>query len=220
MKVLLVYLDEDAKLARAITALKVHSPELEIVMIKADKSKTNVAEEVYEEYLNSDKFTEDIIIWHPDMYATKDWYEKLKQYYNLFDIIGLKLIYPNKTIHHFGGGIQGGIPGIISPGGGHPEQHYFNIGYTMPQDTAYVTGPGMIIKKHVWEKLKGWDYQFNYYIDADFCIRARKEGLSVGVVPVEIIHEEAADIGKNKSALSLSAKRFITKHMDYLSQFK
>ena len=81
---------------------------------------------------------------------------------------------------------------------------------------------GNCTEKKVWEKLKGWDHEFNYYIDADFCVRARKEGFTVGVVPVELIHSEGEDQLKVRSqteTLRLQVdghNKFKTKHMDYL----
>jgi hypothetical protein len=70
-----------------------------------------------------------------------------------------------------------------------------------PYSTAYVTGCAMLVKKEVFKKigLFSEDY-FLYYEDADFCVRAKKEGFDSMVVPTaKITHFE-------KSELDLSNK--------------
>jgi len=67
--------------------------------------------------------------------------------------------------------------------------------------TAYVTGCAMLVKKEVFKKigLFSEDY-FLYYEDADFCVRAKKEGFDSMVIPTaKITHFE-------KSELDLSNK--------------
>ncbi|MFA5777687.1 MAG: glycosyltransferase family 2 protein [Parcubacteria group bacterium] len=67
--------------------------------------------------------------------------------------------------------------------------------------TQYVTGCAMLVKKEVFKKigLLSEDY-FLYYEDADFCLRAKKEGFDSMVVPTaKVIHCE-------KSELDLSNK--------------
>jgi len=220
MKIIMSYLQEDEKLKECLASLKKFSPEIEIIKIKADKTKTKTSEEAFENYFKEHGFDDDYMIWHPDMRATKNWYEKLKQYYHFFDVIGCKLLYPNKLVQHYGGCV------FADGRGFHPHQHCLNIGLLTPQETAYVTGPSMIIKKYVWEELKGWDHQFNYYIDADFCVRAQKKGFRVGVVPVELIHSEGEDQLKVRSQIETSRllkeghDKFKTKHMDFLSKYK
>ena len=163
---------------------------------------------------------DDLMQWHPDMLATYGWFEKLMKYYDLFDVIGCKLLYPDNTVQHYGGCLRKDGVGI------HPHQFLLNMGLTEPTSCVYVTGPSMIIKKHVYEKLGGWDLDFWSYIDAEFCIRARKEGFTIGVVPVELYHIEGADIHKkmdiitHNKFLNEGVRKFTAKHMDYLSNFK
>ena len=190
MRILLVYIHEDEKLKACLESLKKFSPEIPVDLIKADPKKTNVSEEEYQKYFNSEKFIEDVMIWHPDMIATENWYEKLKKYYDSFDVIGCKILYPDGIVNHYGGAIR--KDGV----GCHPHQFTLNIGLNEPLSCAYVTGPSMIVKKKVWDKIKSYDFQFTYYIDADFCFQARANGFSVGVIPVELIHSEGEDILK------------------------
>ena len=219
MKILLVFTKENELLFQALQSLKDTCPkEMEIKIIKADKTKTKTAEEVYEEYFNSEEFTEDTLIWHPDMIAIKGWYENFQCYKDMFDVVGLKLLYPNGMIQHYGGAITKDGVGI------HPHQHCLNIGLNTPQETAYVTGPGMFVKKKVWEKLKEYDKRFTYYIDVDFCFRARDEGFTIGVVPVEVIHIEGQETlalpeHEIRTKKIESHKRFISKHLNQLAKY-
>jgi len=220
MRALLVYVEQDKKLQDAITSLKKYSPQVEIDLVHADKTKTNVAEEEYQKYFNSEKFIDDVIIWHPDMVATEGWYEKLMEDYDKFDLIGCKLIYPDRLVAHYGGAIR--MDGM----GCHPHQYLVNIGLNEPHSCAFVTGPGMVIKKYVWEKIKSFDFQFSYFIDVDFCFRAREEGFTVGVVPATIIHAEGMDLLKKRTkeeTQQLQAngqQRFLGKWMHELSKYR
>ncbi len=215
MKILLVYLKEDEKLEKCLNSLKKYSPDLEVVKHKTSKKETKIAEEIYNKVI--DDLNDDVIIWHPDMYATENWYENLKKYYDSFDVIGLKLLYPNGLVHHYGGAIRADGVGI------HPHQHTLNFGLNQPLETAFVTGPSMLIKKHVWEKVGKFDTNYSYCVDSDWCFRAREKGFSIGVVPVEIIHEEGADGVRTRpkqETLKLqteSRNRFVSKWMSVLS---
>jgi len=220
MKIMISYLHEDEKLKECLASLKKYSPEIKVILIKSDPKVTKSSEQAFMKYIEENGMKDDFMIWHPDMRATRHWHQKLKHYYDRFDVIGTKLIYPNGLIQHYGGGIYPDGRGF------HPHQHSLNIGLKNPLECAYVTGPGMIIKKHVYDKLGGWDNDFYSYIDVDFCIRAKKAGFKVGVVPVELIHYEGEDQLKrrtqtqNAQFLKEGYDKFTTKHMDFLSKFK
>jgi len=216
MKILIVYLKEDEKLKKCLDSLKNFSPWIEIILKQADPTKTKVSEEIYQEYFNSEEFKEDVMIWHPDMLATRNWYRNLLLYYDLFDVLGVKIIYPNGLINHYGGAIRSDVVGF------HPHQYSFNIGLNQPLETAYVTGPGMVVKKHVWEKIKSYDFQFQHYIDVDFCFQAREHGFKVGVVPATLIHSEGEDGFKIRTPelqmqmLKENHEKFVAKWMHIL----
>lgn len=220
MKILLVYLEEDEKLRLCLESLQKYSPEISVILIKADKKKTKVSEEEYQKYFNSENFTEDVMIWHPDMIATEGWYEKLLFYYDEFDVLGMKIIYPNGILNHYGGGI------LADGRGYHPHQNSLNIGLNEPLACAYVTCPGMIVKRYVWEQIKSYDFQFNQYIDADFCFQAREKGFSVGVIPVTVIHMEGMDGFRTRSKMQQAQmlqenyNKFKSKWMQTLAKYK
>jgi len=220
MKIIMSYLQEDEKLKECLASLKKYSPEIEVILLHSDPKKTKSAEDAIQKWIEKNGMDDDLMQWHPDMRATDGWYSDLMQYYDEFDVIGCKLLYPDGTVQHYGGMFR---PDGI---GFHPHQYVLNINLVKPTSCAFVTGPSMIIKKHVYEKLKGWDHTFWSYIDAEFCVRALKEGFTVGVVPVELIHSEGEDIHKQMDIptrnkfLNEGVKRFTTKHMDFLSKYK
>lgn len=219
MIILIVTLDKNSEqMKKCLFALLRFTPtNVLIETIEADPHKTKVAEEIYQKYV--DECDEDIMIWHPDMIALEGWYDQLMKYYDYFDVPGMKLIYPNKQIQHFGGSI------IPDGRGCHPHQNHLDIGLTKPLDCAYVTCPGMIIKKKV-SKVIRWDFQFNQYIDVDFCFQAREAGFTVGVIPVTLIHEEGIEGWKTRSQFAQAQMlienhhKFVAKWMEVLSKLK
>jgi len=72
---------------------------------------------------------------------------------------------------------------------------------TLPQNVDYVSGCCMLIKKEVLEKIGLLDEKFFlYYEDVDFCLRARKAGFIVSLLPeVSIYHDLSHSIGRNSS---------------------
>lgn len=211
MKVILPYVEEHAKFKKAVWSLEKYSPELEVIKIKDEKREG--ADKIFSDCFK--KYDEDLIIWHSDMYATKGWLDKLKEYYDLFDIIGCKLVYPNDLIQFYGGYLKAG--GIAC----HPHQFLMDIGLDKPMECLFVTFGGCLIKKKVFKKLGEMDSQFypTYYGDVDYCLRARKEGFKIGVVPVKLIHEESFDNRKNPELQNLVQRnhaRFVNKWMSNL----
>ena len=195
MKVLIAYVNEDEKLKNCLDSLKLHFPEGERVLLKVDKKKTAIAEELYQEWIDDHEGV-DVMIFHPDMTATEDFANLMTIWKNMdFGITGLKILYPNGTVNHYGGAIRSDGVGC------HPHQHTLDIGLTQPLDTTYVTGPGMIIQKELIAQFKAegkklWDFQFSYYVDVDFCFTAREMGFNIGVIPIRAIHSEGEDMAK------------------------
>lgn len=189
MKILLPYIEEHEKFKQAVQTLKLFTPkEIEIITIKDEKREGMCP--VFNKYFTGE---EDLILWHADMYAKEGWYDNLMKFYNEFDIIGMKLLYPDGLIQHYGGAIRAN--GVCF----HPHQFCLDVGLDKPNSCAFVTWGGVLIKKEVIKKIGKIDEQFYqaYYGDVDYCLRARKEGFKIGVVPVSLIHEESLDTKKN-----------------------
>lgn len=222
MRILLAYMREDEMLKNCLESLKKFAPEIPIEMLKVNPKETKVCEELYQKWINEHE-PEDIMCWHPDMIATREM--KLIELQPRFDVTGLKIVYPDGTLNHYGGSI------IADGRGCHPHQGQLDIGLTRQQEVAYVTGPGMIIKKEVIAKFKElkkplWDFQFTYYIDVDFCFSARELGFKVGVIPVRAIHFEGMETLKQRSQVvtnqmqAESYYKFQAKWMHELSKYK
>lgn len=63
-------------------------------------------------------------------------------------------------------------------------------------DVAWVTGAAMAIRRAAWEEVGPLDERFRFYAqDLDLCLRARRAGWTVAVVPeLEVIHHHGATI--------------------------
>jgi len=215
VKILLPYVEEHAQFKKAVYFLKKYTPkEVEIVLIN-DKEKRGMTT-VFNDYFTGE---DDLILWHADMYATEGWYEKLMSYKN-FDITGMKLVYPNGTIQHYGGFLR--KAGNLGTGF-HPHQYCLDIFLDEPLKVAFVTWGGVLIRKEVIKEIGKVDeaYKQAYYGDVDYCLKAHQKGFKVGVVPVVIIHEESLDTKKDNTELNRilfqNESNFKAKWMDFLS---
>lgn len=67
--------------------------------------------------------------------------------------------------------------------------HYYS--YKEYRDDAFAIGGGMVIRKDVFEKLKGFDPKyFLYFEDADFSVRAKKFGFKIKSLEYPAIQHE------------------------------
>lgn len=215
VKILLPYVEEHATFKKCKFLLEKYTPkEVEIIYIQDDGRKGMT--KVINPYFDG---KDDLIIWHADLMATEGWYDKLKLYIEMnsaIGIFGMKLVYPNNVIQHYGGWIR--ADGVCF----HPHQGCIDYGLDDPIDCAWVTWCGVFIRKEVIQKIGKLDEQFEqtYYGDVDYCLRA---GLSFGieVLPIKLIHEESLDTQKNsKKLMELVMKNnniFIAKWMPVLA---
>lgn len=85
-----------------------------------------------------------------------------------------------------------------------------------PKSVEYVSGCCMMIKKNVFKKIGLFDENFFlYYEDADFCIRARRNGFAVQVVPSVVIDHE---LSKSTGKLSKIAIYNLTRSLIYFGK--
>lgn len=68
----------------------------------------------------------------------------------------------------------------------------------MKNEIDYVSGTCMVIKRKVFERIGLFDEDYFFYFeDADFCLKAKRNGLSVGVVPQKsVFHKLSYTIGR------------------------
>jgi GT2 family glycosyltransferase len=112
-------------------------------------------------------------------------------------IAGARLWYPNGTLQH--GGVILGVGGVASHIDGirRHEPGYFARQH-LAQDFCAVTAACLMVRREVFEKLRGFDEShlpitFN---DVDFCLRARELGWCIVYTPyAELIHHESISRG-------------------------
>ena len=197
MKILLPYVEEHPTFKKCKFFLEKYTPkEVEIIYIHDEKKQGMT--KVINPYFDG---TDDVIIWHSDLIATKGWYDLLKHFMEQFPacgIIGTKLVYPNNLIQHYGGWVR--ADGVCF----HPHQGCLDYGFEFPLSPVFVTWGGVLIRKEVIQAIGKMDEQFEqtYYGDVDYCMRANECNFQIMVVPIKLIHEESLDTKKDSTKLN------------------
>lgn len=97
--------------------------------------------------------------------------------------------------------------------------HSEHVPEEKPYASEYITGCAMLIKKTVFKKIGLFDENFFlYYEDADFSLRARQAGFSLGIIPTaKVLHDEQSESGKSDKVywLVLSGLVFFQKHFPF-----
>lgn len=130
---------------------------------------------------------------------TSDWMEEMLGNCQRKEvgIVGVKLYYPDDTVQHAGiiVGI-GGIAGNIFVGLPRRYTGYFHKA-SVQQDLSAVTAACMMVKRSVYEAVKGLDENLQVaFNDVDFCLRVRKAGYLVVYDPyAELYHYESKTRG-------------------------
>lgn len=134
---------------------------------------------------------------------TPDWMEELLMYAQRPDVgaVGAKLYYPDHTIQH--AGVVIGLGAHRTAGHVHYRVGQENLGYMgrlcYTQNFSAVTGACLMVKKSLYEELKGLDTRFTVSLnDVDFCLRLREKGLlNVWTPFAELFHYESASRGSD-----------------------
>jgi len=73
--------------------------------------------------------------------------------------------------------------------------------FQMDVKTGYVTGCCLLLSSDLWDKLDGFDEQFNMYAeDVDLCLRGKKQGADCYMIhSAHIWHKVSASMGGNMS---------------------
>ena len=133
----------------------------------------------------------------------KDWLKRLVSQVSrpAVGIAGPILLFSNGTIQH--AGIPPGFDGLM--GHGHKHLKGNSDGYfgrlKVVHEVAAVTGACLAIEKKTWELLNGLDEKCLpvAYNDVDLCLKARKEGFRVLLVPdAKLLHHESVSRGIDK----------------------
>lgn len=130
-------------------------------------------------------------------------------------IVGAKLYYPNGAIQHAGtvlgiGGIAGNLF-VNMPG----ERSGYLHKASLLQDLTAVTAALLMVKREVYEQVKGFDEALKVaFNDVDFCLRVREQGWLVVYDPyVEACHYESRTRGHEDTREK--ARRFQSE-IDYM----
>ena len=124
-------------------------------------------------------------------------------------VAGCKIYDPDRsTLQHAGAILH---PSLITSHRGRGERDEGQ--YDQPADADYVTGAALAVRREVWDELGGLDpgYRPGYYEETELCLRARRRGYRVAVLPAaRAVHHESASTGK------LSARFFYFYHRNRL----
>lgn len=132
---------------------------------------------------------------------TLDWIEELLMYAQRPDVgaVGAKLYYGDRTIQH--AGVVLALGQHRTAGHSHYRVSSNNLGYMgrlcYAQNVMAVTGACLMMRKAVYDELKGLDERFEVSLnDVDLCIRAWKAGYVNVFTPfAELYHYESVSRG-------------------------
>ena len=138
-----------------------------------------------------------VLMLNNDTEATEDWMDALVRTFETrpdAGLVGSKLIYPDGKLQE-----AGGI--IWQDGSG--WNYGRNDDSTLPwynylRETDYCSGASIMLRKTIWDKLKGFDLHYvpAYYEDTDLAFRVRAAGLKVYYQPHScVIHHEGKSNG-------------------------
>lgn len=153
-----------------------------------------------------------LVLLNPDAEIYPDTLEKLVSGLardSRLAVAGCKIYEPDRyTLQHAGAVLH---PSLITShlGRGEPDQGQ----YDQPAEVDYVTGAALAVRRVVWDELGGLDqgYRPGYYEETELCLRARRRGYLVQVLPAaRAVHHESASSGK------LSARFFFHYHRNRL----
>ena len=117
-------------------------------------------------------------------------------------IVGAKLLHSNGTIQH------AGVVFLKSGSGFHIFENilendvgFFNL-HNVIRDFSSVTGACLLIKRSIFDKIDGYDDDFDlFYGDADLCLKTLNDGFHVVYSPyARLLHEGSTTIKKNSES--------------------
>lgn len=183
---------------------RISSAEEKIIVVDNDKENRGFAGGVNKgiRIALKEKYSHVLLI-NPDLDITPQEIKKLAT--NKADIVGpiLKFQRGHEWIYDHGGKINWFLGRT-----GHFESHEAKID-SYENDIDYISGACMLVSVKVFEKIGLFDERFfMYFEDADFCLRAKKTGFSVGVNSEVIVEHQISEHRYSRN----------TKKLEYLLQ--
>ncbi|MFQ3683985.1 glycosyltransferase [Roseiflexus sp.] len=149
---------------------------------------------------------------------TPDWLEIMLGYAQQRRIgaVGVKLLYPDKTIQH--AGVIVGVGGVA----GHAQKR---LSATLPgyahfpntvRNYSAVTAACMMFRRAVWEEVGGLDERLAVaFNDVDFCLRLGAAGYDIVYTPqVQLLHHESVSVGR----VHLNERRMDPSEVEFMRQ--
>ena len=133
--------------------------------------------------------------------VSADWMEELLMYAQRKDVgaVGAKLLFPDGSVQH--AGVILGLGAHRTAGHSHYGMAKENLGYMgrlcYAQNMSAVTGACMMLRREVFEEMKGFDEAFVVSLnDVDFCLRLREAGYLNVFTPFAVLtHYESKSRG-------------------------
>jgi GT2 family glycosyltransferase len=143
-----------------------------------------------------------IVMLNNDTEPAAGWLDELLYVFERFSdvgMVGAKLVYPDGKLQEAGGLIFQNLDVWNYGRNGNPHDPRFN--YIRQVD--YCSGACLMLRREVWEQLKGFDefYAPAYYEDTDLAFRVRALGLKTYYTPFsEIVHFEGVSNGASTAS--------------------
>lgn len=165
-----------------------------------------------------------ILILNSDAKVEKDAISKLVDLAdsNAGDILGPKILFPDKETIWYAGGVFD-KNNVLGKHRGVDEKD--NGQYDRTEETDYVTGAALFVKREVFDKIGLFDEKyFLYYEDSDFCFRARNEGFKIMYTPQAVVYHENAQstgLGSHLQDYYITRNRmlFASKFLSFRTKF-
>jgi GT2 family glycosyltransferase len=150
------------------------------------------------------------LLWllNSDTLAPADAYERLNAAFAAnprLGIAGAELIYPDGRPQWSGGrrptplwlfALSSGLPAWRR------RRRPAPLAGAWPRRPDWVTGAALALRREVWERVGPLDEGYRFYAqDVDLCLRARRAGFEVDLVPgLRVVHHLGASIGRRAGA--------------------
>ena len=132
-------------------------------------------------------------------------------------VVGAKLVLSDNMIQHAGWVFLKTGAGIHPFSGTDANSSNYNGQMNVIRNYSAVTGACMLMKKHVFEQIGGFDDNFDlYYGDSDVCLKAIQAGYRVVYTPyAKLLHQGSSSI-KKYSRVFFSTEN----HYQFISKWK